>query len=93
MFVTAASDTTQLTFDVIDSNDGGSDTITSVLTVVAPAQPVLQSISVTEFTVGTEVAGIVATFDRDILSVASLTVMSGGSATVTATSGPTVTFT
>jgi outer membrane biosynthesis protein TonB len=43
---------------------------------------VLQSISVTEFTSGTTVTGISATFDRDILRVSSVTVSSGGSASV-----------
>jgi hypothetical protein len=58
-----------------------------------PPQPVLQSISVASFTTNAEVTGIVATFDRDVLSVASLTVVSGGTATVTDISGSRVTFT
>jgi hypothetical protein len=93
VFVTAAFDSTQLTFQVVDSNDGGADTITSALTILAPAAPILQSISVTTFVTGAAVTGIVATFDRDILSVASLTVTSGGTATVTGISGSQVIFT
>lgn len=92
VFIRAASNTTSVAFAVKDSNDGGADTITSSLTIVAPTQPALQSISTTSFITGMAVTGIVATFDRAVQSVASLTVASGGTATVTAISGTSVTF-
>ena len=91
--VTAAADSTQLTFAVVDSNDGGADNMTHGITVSAPAQPVLNNVSVSTFTTGVEQTGVVATFDRELASIASITVSSGGVATITSSfPSSTVTF-
>jgi hypothetical protein len=92
VFVTAAADTTSLTFQVVDSNDGGSDTITSALTIVAPTQPVLLSLSDSSFTTGIA-KSVTATFDRAVQSLSGITVASGGTASITsALPSNTVTF-
>ena len=92
VFVTAAADTTSLTFQVVDSNDGGSDTITSALTIVAPTQPVLLSLSDSSFTTGVA-KSVTATFDRAVQSLSGITVASGGTASITsALPSNTVTF-
>ena len=90
--VTAAADSTALTFAVVDNNDGGADTMTHGITVVAPAQPVLNSLSVSGFTTFQEATGVVATFDRDVQSISGIT-LANGTATITSSfPSRTVTF-
>ena len=78
---------------MVDNNDGGADTITQGITVSAPVQPALNAVSVTSFTTGEEQTGVVATFNRPLASVASITVSSGGTAAITSSfPSSTVTF-
>ena len=91
--VTARADSTQLTFSVVDSNDGGADVITHGISVAAPVQPALSSLSVSLFSRDLLATGVVATFDRQLASIGSITVSSGGTVTVTgAFPSNTVTF-
>ena len=90
--VTAAVDSTQLSFTVVDDNDGGADTMIHGITVSAPVQPVLNAVSVSSFTKSQATTGILATFDRDLSSIASISLSSGGDASNIVVAGATVTF-
>jgi hypothetical protein len=90
--VTASVDSTLLSFSVVDNNDGGADTITHGITVSAPVQPELTSLSVSSFIKSQAQTGILATFDRNLGSIASISLSTGGGVSNVVLAGQTITF-